>query len=377
MVRVAEDAVLTGIASAFPVAVSQDELWDGYFAGRFGHDRLARAAFSAVGVRSRGAVIDPRIEDVSEWSTGRRMARYLDEALPLAKAAAGGALERAGVSAGDIGALVVTSCTGYVTPGLDVLLARDLGLAPDARRVALGHLGCHAALPALATAAEFVAARGRPALLVALELASLHLQPASDDLEQAVVHALFGDAAAAAVLEPAGTSPPSRASGDPQQRHGELGREPLARRALRLEVVDHEAGSDLAASDDMTWHITDMGFRMTLSRGIPRSVGRLVGPVVDRLLERSGLSRTDVTGWAVHPGGPKVLTSAASALGLAPTELVASETVLAERGNCSSATILLALEELCRRRPPRPGEWLVLLAFGPGLTCYGSLLRAR
>ncbi len=112
------------------------------------------------------------------------------------------ALGRARVAASDVGMLVVCSCTGYVTPGLDILLARDLGLPADARRVFVGHMGCYAALPGIGVAADYVALNGRPAVLLCVELASLHVQPATADPQQVVAHALFSDAAAAVVLTP-------------------------------------------------------------------------------------------------------------------------------------------------------------------------------
>ncbi len=57
--------------------------------------------------------------------------------------------------------------------------------------------------------------------------------------------------------------------------------------------------------------------------------------------------------------------------------MAVSRDVLRSHGNCSSATILLVLDELARRRSPKPGEHLVAMAFGPGLTLYVALLRAR
>ena len=96
----------------------------------------------------------------------------------------------------------VASCTGYSTPGLDLVLARDMGMDPTVQRLLVGHMGCYAALPAFGAVADFVVARGRPAVLLCVELTSLHIQPATDDVSQMVAHALFSDAAAAVVLRP-------------------------------------------------------------------------------------------------------------------------------------------------------------------------------
>src|SRR5258705_5517816 len=174
---------IAGIGMAPPPPTSQDELWQGFFSGHYaGVGRgLAKRVFENSGVRTRHGVVNPMLEDPSQWSTAVRMERYLVEALPMGKDAVSAALGQANVSASDVGMLVVCSCTGYVTPGLDILLARDLGMAATTQRLFIGHMGCYAALPALGAAADFVAARGKPAVLLCLELTSLPLQPPSKD----------------------------------------------------------------------------------------------------------------------------------------------------------------------------------------------------
>ncbi|HVC25324.1 MAG TPA: type III polyketide synthase [Acidimicrobiales bacterium] len=355
-------AVLTGAAHAFPASERQSDLFDGFFDAHFGHRRAARAAFDAVGVERRHAVVNPLAEDVSSWTTGARMARYVVEAVPLAKEALSGAIGASSVSARDLGLLVVASCTGYATPGIDVRLAQDLDLAADLQRLLLGHVGCHAALPGLAAARDYVALHGRAAALVCIELTSLHVQPPTRDLEQVVIHALFGDAASALVLEPGAGS----GSGARAIRTG---------RALAppLEVLEIESCTASEAAGLMTWEITDLGFRMGLSRHVPEVVGRRLGPLVDGLLGRHGVRRSDVAAWAVHPGGPRVLDVVADRLSLSAAQLAPSRSVLAQHGNCSSATLPIVLDRV--RGDVRPGELVVAVTFGPGLTLCACLLR--
>jgi alkylresorcinol/alkylpyrone synthase len=340
-------AVVTGSGSAFPGDVLQDALWEGFFARHFADVRVAQRIFVSSGVRRRHTVVDPRDEDVSGWSTGARMERYMAEALPLGKSAVAAALDDAGLAPQDIGLFTVASCTGYATPGIDIRLASGLGMADTVQRLFVGHMGCYAALPALGTAADFVVARRRPAVVLCLELTSLHIQPPTTDLQQVVVHALFSDAAAAVVLEPG---------------------------APGLAVVDVAARTDAATADHMTWDVTDLGFRMGLSPRVPDVLALHVRPMVDDLLARNGVRADEVDGWAVHPGGPRILDVVADRLGLAADALDASRAVLAEHGNCSSATILLVL---ARMGAPAPGRYVVALAFGPGLTLYGALLQQR
>jgi predicted naringenin-chalcone synthase len=340
-------ARIAGIGIAHPPPMAQEELWRDFFASHYaGVARgLAKRVFENSGVRTRHGVINPMTEDPSGWSTGVRMERYLVEA-PMGKDAVSAALGQAGVSANEVGMLVVCSCTGYVTPGLDILLARDLGLPPDARRVFVGHMGCYAAMPGLGIAADYVALNGRPAVLLCVELPSLHVQPPTVDAQQVVAHALFSDAAAAVVLVPGGTG---------------------------YRVAEVASATDTTAADHMTWHITDLGFRMGLSPQVPEILSRHVAPMIGDLLARHGLSARDVTGWAVHPGGPRILDVVEERLEIDTADMAASRTTLAEHGNCSSPTVLLILDLLARRAGGLGGP-TVAMAFGPGLTIYAGLL---
>jgi predicted naringenin-chalcone synthase len=339
--------VLAATGVAHPGSQTQDELWRGFFSTHYsGVQRaLASRLFSNSGVERRHGAINPMIEDVSRWSTAQRMQRYLTEALPLGKSAVADALDAAGLRAADVGLFVVASCTGYVTPGLDILLARDLGMAPATQRLFIGHMGCYAALPGIGAAADFVQSRGRPAVLLCLELTSLHVQPPTADAQQIVAHALFSDAAAAAVVMPGGPG---------------------------YEVLDVDAVTDVTTADLMTWDVTDLGFRMGLSQHVPDVLDGYVAQLVDGLLGRHGLTRAEVDGWAVHPGGPRILDVVRDRLELPAEALAPSRRVLAEHGNCSSPTVLMILDAMRSDRP----RHVLAMAFGPGLTLYATLLRA-
>jgi len=341
-------AVIAGVGVAHPAPVRQEDLWSGFFAAHFGGRQrvLAQRIFANAGVVTRHGAVNPLVEDATGWSTPQRMARYLAEALPLGKDAAGAALDAAGVAPTDLGLFTVCSCTGYVTPGLDILLARDLGMSPHTQRLFVGHMGCYAALPGLGTAADFVTARDRPALLLCTELTSLHVQPPSADPQQIITHALFSDAAAAAVLLPA-TSP-------------------------GYAVREVAALTDTATVDYMTWDVTDLGFRMGLSARVPEALSAHVEPLVTGLLARHGLTLSEVDGWAVHPGGPRILDVVQGQLGLSAAAMAASRETLAGHGNCSSPTVLMIVD-LLGRRVDAP-SLVVALAFGPGLTLYAALL---
>ena len=343
MVRIA------GFGAALPGApIKQSDLWEGFFHDHFGGSRGARRIFGNAGVATRYGVANPLVDDVSATTTEHRMRRYARDAPPLGRTAVADALRSAGLEPADVGLFAVASCTGYTTPGLDITLADELGMSADVQRLCIGHMGCYAALPGLGAVSDYVVSRGRPAVLLCLELPTLHVQPPTREVQQIVAHALFADAATAVVALP--DSVPG------------------------LELLDLIALTDPATSDHMTWRVTDHGFRMGLS---PRVADALAGHVVDvvgKLLARNGLTPSDVAGWAVHPGGPKILETVESRLGLPADVLDASRATLRDHGNCSSATILLVLREMLRRGVP-PNGYVVAMAFGPGLTLYAALLR--
>jgi predicted naringenin-chalcone synthase len=358
--------------------MAQDALWDGYFAEHYANNPLAARVWRTAGIERRHGVVNPAVEDLSNVGTGARMERYVAEAMPLGRQAVASALAAADLAADEVGLFSVVSCTGYATPGLDILLARDLGMDEDVQRLVVGHMGCYAALPGLGAVSDFAVARSHPAVLLCLELTSLHVQPPSEtsrsasptphDLQQMVAHALFSDAAAAVVVAPgeARTSASARAGS----------RAPGSGPASGLEVVDVVARTDASTSELMTWDVTDLGFRMGLSPKVPDVLAQHVLGVVTGLLGRNGLAVEDVAGWAVHPGGRRILEVARERLGLPDAALTASYDVLRDYGNCSSATVLLVLEQLRRTQPLAPGDPVVAMAFGPGLTLYATLLRA-
>ena len=342
------NARIASIATAVPAPMDQQALWDGFFADHYAGSPMAAKVWKTSGIVTRHGVADPRVDDVSTWGTGARMERFVAEAMPLGKDAVTRALSDAKVKAEDVGLFAVVSCTGYATPGLDILLARDLGMPATVQRLMVGHMGCYAAVPGLAAVADTVSARGLTAVLLCVELTSLHVQPATDEAQQMVAHALFSDAATAVVVTPD---------------------------ANGLEVVDVVAKTDVDHHTAMTWDVTDLGFRMGLSPTVPDVLAKHVREVTEGLLDSNGLTIADVKGWAIHPGGPRIVDVCAAELGLSDTDVAASRDTLRDYGNCSSPTVLMVLDEIRRRTPLASGDNVVAMAFGPGLTLYATLLR--
>jgi predicted naringenin-chalcone synthase len=224
-------------------------------------------------------------------------------------------------------------------------------MRPDLRRTCVLGMGCYAAFPALLRARE-AAAAGRTALVLAVELCSLHLQM-DDSIENMVVSAIFADGAAAALIEtPNGGGP----AGGPR-------------------LIDSATHCEYNTFEHMAFHVTDHGFRMRLSAYVPELLAADVEAFVDGLLGRNGLGRGDVRFWGIHPGGSKIVDHLQARLGLSDAHLAYSRAVLRDYGNMSSPTILFVLDEIQRQGRPEPGDYGVLMAFGPGLTMESALVR--
>jgi len=338
------------LGTAIPERVyKQDEIVESFFAKLPGWEPDWTEVFQASGVERRASVVDVHSFYAGRPGTGERMRAFAPAARHLGAEAARRALEHAGPRAtAEVGDLIVVSCTGYAGPGLDVHLAADLGLSQRVRRLALGHMGCYAAVPALRTASALVSAYGERALVVCVELCSLHLQPATSR-QEAVSQALFGGGAAAALV---GTQ-----AGGPG-------------------IVGARTVTLPGSEDRMGWLIHDDGFHMSLSPRVPAMVDRTVARLVQELLDPHGLDPGEVDHWVVHPGGPEILDRVQRRLGLSDGQLAPSREVLLDGGNRSSATVLFILEAVVASGALRPGQWMVVLAFGTGLTMEALLLRA-
>lgn len=271
-------------------------------------------------------------------STSQRMRLYHRYAPALALRAIDALQAKTDI--GRISHLVVASCTGFVAPGIDQIIAEALGLA-GVERTLVGFMGCYAAVAALRTARHIV--RSEPdarVLVVTVELSSLHLQ-ADQQLERLLMMLQFGDGAAAALVS--------------AQDVGFAMETPFA--------------INLAESADLIrWEIGDTGFIMHLSGEVP---GRIQTALRDeRVRERlcGSLEPSAIDNWAVHAGGRSILDAVEHGLELRDDALAVSRHVLARYGNMSSATLMFILADLLEQE--RQGQG-VALAFGPGVAAEG------
>ncbi len=280
-------------------------------------------------------------------TTHERMQFYREHAYPLACEAGRRALLDSPWEAGDITHLITVSCTGFVAPGVDVELISRLSLSPTTERTHVGFMGCHGAINGLRAALAYATADpAARVLLCAVELCSLHYRFQWDP-ERFIGNALFADGAAAIV--------------GANSTHGDDAWKVMA------------TGSCLVpdSTDAMTWHVGDHGFEMTLSSRVPDLIGEHLRPWLSSWLQKQGLTIEQIGSWAVHPGGPRIVSAVEESLKLPREATAVSREVLAQCGNMSSPTVLFILDRLRARQATRP---CVMLGFGPGLMAEAALL---
>ncbi|MBI1876798.1 MAG: stilbene synthase [Chloroflexi bacterium] len=273
---------------------------------------------------------------------------YEKVALELIEAAARQALNRARMPPSAIGLVIFVSTTGIATPSLDARLIQRLGLSPHTARLPVWGLGCAGGVAGLAHAAALAKSMPPKAvLLVAVELCSLTYQ--SSDLSKAnlVATSLFGDGAAAAVLQMGGAGP---------------------------EILGQHSTLFDNSEDVMGWDLVETGLKVRFSRNIPSIVREHLPALLHQACAKWGIARADLRHYVAHPGGAKVLAAYAESLGLSPDQLAPAYHILKAYGNMSSVSVLFVLEHFLATTP-RSDEYGVMLALGPGFSAEQVLFR--
>ena len=304
------------------------------------HDNGIERRSLALDTLDEGFVIDP---DTLHQ-------RFVRNAPVLASQAAVRALEDAGLDPGAIDAVVISTCTGYLCPGLTSYVAESLGLRADAVHLDLVGQGCGAAMPNLRTAEALVASgRCENVLSICVEVCSAAFY-LDNDLGVLVSACLFGDGAGAAVMS---AKPAAHARNVRWRAAGTLNA-PEHRDALRFEQV----GGML---------------RNILTLPVPRLAGEHAARVLRDVLAREGVAQEDVSAWVMHAGGRKVLEELQSGIGLDDADVRFSSAVLREYGNLSSPFVLFVLDAALKARHPGGLWWMS--SFGAGFSCHGALLE--
>ena len=303
------------------------------------------------GISTRHVAVDS-IEEMFDVSPDALHARFSTHAPALAEKAARRALEAAGTPLGQVDGLVISTCTGYLCPGLTSYVVERLGLRNDITALDLVGHGCGAALPNLNVAESLLKAqKARVVLSICVEVCSAAFY-LDDDPGVLISACLFGDAAGALVLSNAAPSTPAR-----------------------IEWKTSWSIMDPAARDLLRFEQRSGMLRNILTREVPALAAGKAEQVLRHVLQTAGLHKKEIATWIVHAGGRDVLSAVGERLSLAPESLRWSAAVLNDLGNVSSPFVIHVLERALSGGAPRGYWWMT--SFGAGFSCHGALLDVQ
>jgi alkylresorcinol/alkylpyrone synthase len=312
---------------------------------------LKKVLCSDNGIATRHLALDP-LTEAFHLTPDILHARFARHAPMLATEAAKRALADAGCAADEIDAVLISTCTGYLCPGLTSYVGERLGLRADVFALDLVGQGCGAALPNFRAAESILAAgRAKKVLSVCVEVCSAALF-FDDDPGVLISACLFGDGAGAAVL----SSEPQPGKRRVEWKFGASHLAPDKRDTLRF---DHQNGM----------------LRNILSLRVPQIAGAEAAKLFSRSLAAAGVKREQIAGWVLHTGGRDVLSSLRESLNLEESDIRHSAAVLREFGNISSPTVYFVLQRALNDSVPDGLWWMS--AFGAGFSCHGALLEVR
>ena len=319
-----------------------------------------------IGLLGLGVYLPPRIMTNDEWAqyvdtsdewitsrTGikrRRLAAKEESTADLAIKASSAALADAGLTAGDLDEIVVTTDTPEVyLPDTASFVQQRLG-ARQVPSYDLAGSGCAGFLLALDIARSRIRDRDRRILVVAVELITRLMN--WDDRNTCV---LFGDAAAAAIV----------------------GKGPKA-----MEIVAATAGTDGSKNDILAVEIGGTRTPFTVEGGRQELVmkGREVfkeavehmSAAAHEVLAQAGVGMRDIALLVPHQANLRILEAVRNELKLPPEKVVIN---VQEYGNTGSASVPLALWEARQQGRIKPGDLVLLVSFGAGCHWAGMLLR--
>jgi alkylresorcinol/alkylpyrone synthase len=348
---------INGLGTANPPRrYSKSECWEAFKSSDWFNRLDRRSHMIAETVLSRDNGIQTRslalesLAEVFAIDPDTLHARFLAHAPMLAGDAGARALRESGIGAKDIDAVVISTCTGYLCPGLTSHVIERLGLRADVLAFDLVGQGCAAALPNWRIAASLLAGEGCAHVLsicVEVSSAAMYLD---DDPGVLISACLFGDGAGAAVL--------SRAA-------------PANRR--RVEWKAFGSRTDTSERDALKFESRHGMLRNILTRPVPRLAAEHAAAVLDAVLYQARLTPRDITAWIMHAGGRDVLAAVQDSLALAADDLRYSRAMLRDFGNMSSAFVYFVLKAALD--DDAPGGWWWMSAFGAGFACHGALLE--
>ncbi|WP_201787168.1 3-oxoacyl-ACP synthase III family protein [Actinoplanes sp. TFC3] len=301
-----------------------------------------------------------RVSDTTpEWIArktlieARRFAGPEQATSDLATAAARQALERAGVEAGRLDYLIVSTSTGdSPQPPTASLVQHALG----AHRAASFDINvvCAGFVFGLALAQSLIAVR--PDALVLVVAADVYSRILDFDDRRTAI--LFGDGAGAAVL------------GAVPEPYGLIDTE-LVTHGDAHDLIHVKAGGSRLPASAQTVADGDHFFRMN-GRGVRDFVIAGVPPVLSGLLARAGITPEQVRHFVPHQANGMMIRELVEAAGLSSAR---THLVLDRLGNTGSASAAIALDQAARDGEIKDDDLVLLAGFGGGMSVGATILR--
>ena len=345
------------IATATPVArFTKAECLEAFHKSDWFARLDARSHYIARTVLQRDNGIEARrlavstLAEVFKIDPNTLVKRFLTHAPMLAIEAAKNALSKSGLEAKDIDAIVISTCTGYLCPGLSGYVVEGLGLRKNIKAFDLVGQGCAAALPNLQLCSAMLASNScEHVLSVCVEVSSAAMY-LDNDPGVLISACLFGDGSGAAIL--------SRLPG--HSKH-------------RIKWVDSESLIDTSERKALMFEQRGGMLRNILTRAVPTLAAKYAYTVLNTVLERADLQTDDVCTWIMHAGGRDVLLELEKEFKLKSNDFRYSAAMLREYGNLSSAFVYFVIEAALADEAP--DGWWWLSSFGAGFSCHGALLE--
>jgi 3-oxoacyl-(acyl-carrier-protein) synthase III len=263
------------------------------------------------------------------------------------------ALKDANVSPEEVELVVVATITpDYAFPATACLVADRLG-AKNAAAFDL-EAGCTGFIYGVATASQFVATgMYKTVLVIGAETLSKIL-----NWKDRTTCILFGDGAGAAVLQPV------------QKGFGFLSFDLGSDGSGGKLLTQPAGGSQCPASRETVeknLHTIQMEGKEVFKFAV-----RIMGDASLKVLEKAGLSKTDVDLLVPHQANIRIVDAAVRRLGISPEKVIVN---LDRYGNMSAASIPVALDEAVKAGRIAEGDTIVMVGFGTGLTWGACVLK--
>lgn len=303
--------------------------------------------------------IEKMVDTSDAWITERsgikerRIAAKEQTTSDLAYEASKAALKQAGLKAGDLDMIIVATVSGDMPfPSTACLLQKRL----DAKKAAGFDVNaaCSGFLYALSVGESFIKAGARKrVLVVGAEVISKFV-----DWEDRTTCVLFGDGAGAVILE--------AATGE----NGILSTHLHSDGSLWEMLTIPAGGSKNPPSKDTVrerLHCIKMKGNETFKVAV-----RTLETLATETLKSNKLKPAQLAALIPHQANLRIIKATAERLGLPMDRVVVN---LDRYGNTSAASIPIALDEAVRTGRVRTGDYLLLEAFGGGLTWASALIR--